>query len=203
MKSLLIMFAVLAAAIYSGSARATARLHMTLAQPAAVQSGQPATVRVFTYTGARCTLNDRSPRANSEAGWLSWTFRAGRPGTAAVQVRCSRGFQHTAEVRYLTVHPARPGWRTVATYSGSGGWQSPVMRIPAAPYRIAYRYTCEGPASAFLAVRLVEGHVPSESFWRQGEAESGTWTGTRPGATGYWEIGTQDSCSWSVSIITR
>jgi hypothetical protein len=201
MKSLLLLFAVLAAAIYSVPARATARLHMTLAQPTAVQTGQSATVRVFTYSGARCTLNDHSPRENSEAGWLSWTFRAGHPGTAAVQVRCARGFQHAAELRYLTVHPARPGWRTIASYRGTGGWQSPALRIPLGPYRIAYRYTCDGTPNPFLAVRFTEGHVPTESFWRQGLSESGTWTGTRRGHTGFWDIGTQDTCSWTLAVL--
>jgi hypothetical protein len=200
MTRLILVVLSLAAGLAAAPATAAVPLRMDVPQPSAVRVGQLATVRVFTYAGVRCTLNNGSARTNAPGGWMAWTFRATYAGKPAMKVWCAKGTAQSAVVRYLPVGPAGPGWKTVASYQGVADWQGPSLRIPAAEYRIGYWYSCAHNYSPFFSAIWHGTSHGTESLWREGLTGSGTWYGHQGARFGYWDIGAQGDCSWKLTV---
>jgi hypothetical protein len=95
------------------------------------------------------------------------------------------------------------GWITTRTYTGSGDWQGPTIHIGVTDYRLAYRYSCND-SSPFLSVAWQNANLDFfEYLWSEpanGYSASGTWYGHSGGRYGYFDVGSQDDCSWSFSV---
>ena len=200
MRRLLLAVLLLAAGLTAAPASAAAPLRMDVPQPAAVRVGQVAAVKVFTYAGVRCTLNNGSAKTNAPGGWMTWTFPATYAGKPPMKVWCAQGTRQSAVVRYLRVSPSGPGWKTVATYQGTADWQGPTLRIPSAEYRVGYWYSCPHNYSPFFSAIWHGTSQGVESLWRDGLTGSGTWYGHQGARFGYWDIGTQGDCSWKLTV---
>lgn len=123
---------------------------------------------------------------------------------------------------YRVYHPIQSGWHswrsanmiltvqnlqtiTVASYATTGDWQGPTVRIPVTAYTLTYQYSCGEPYSNFLSISW-NGQSRWENVWVEpanGYSGSGTWYGHSGAQSGYFNIGTQASCSWSFQVTYR
>jgi hypothetical protein len=102
---------------------------------------------------------------------------------------------------YLTV--MRKYTATLVTYSKTGDWQGPTIRIPTTDYTVAYQYDCVDTSSNFLSLSWNGQNFGYENLWSEptnGTSSSGTWYGHSGARSGYFDIGTQASCTWSFSV---
>jgi hypothetical protein len=203
MKRLAVIFLlpILLAGLLATPALASPVKRMEVPQPPPAALGDDATVRVFTYSGYECTLNDRLRQTNTAGGWMFWTFRVTYVGTARVKVWCGKGAESSAVVRYIKFVPQPKAWRAVVLYHGTGNWVGRDIRIPTADYRMYWWYACTAGSPTVL-VALWHGTNTGIEGARFAKAGSGLWYGQKGARHGRFSVTTSPGCEWRLTVVS-
>ncbi|MDQ1646629.1 MAG: hypothetical protein QOJ50_2813 [Cryptosporangiaceae bacterium] len=179
-------------------------LGMKLATPAGATTGSYGGVKVYTYSGVRCVLNDNQSTAlvNTAGGWTGWTFKVDHAGTFGMKVWCSKGTVGAALATSLTVTTPLT-WKTDVSYSGRGPWTGPVIRLPRAVHRLSYYFTCDTNSNGeagFAVAWTSANHFEYDLRF----AQTGSGVYTVPGGV-FADSGTiltssPSDCDWKVAV---
>ena len=179
---------------------------MQVAQPAPTTKGSWAAVKVFTWAGARCVLNDNQTTAklNAAGGWMTWTFQVNTAGTFTMKVWCSKGTVGAALAKSLTVNnPPVKSWKNELSYSGYGDWVGPSVNLGYADHRIVWNYRCDTDSFG-LAFNDIEW-IGAESYattFTMGQSGSGIYDPTKEqfADSGFFAVTNQGDCAWSFTV---
>lgn len=166
-----------------------ATMPVTVPQPASVELGGTATIRVTTRSAADCYLGSRH-RVTDSSGRAVWNIPAPSPeGRYGLTVKCKKGNAAGQASTVLSV------WRVRARGHGDGDTgPSITFGLAGTRRQITYRWNCLSPAAPFLA--LTWDSSAFESVFREGLSGSGALN-IPAVSTGRVEVVTQSDCTWS------
>lgn len=124
-----------------------------------------------------------------------YTYRASHRATRTVRASVSTTVHVTVQTAYTGL----------ASYTNTGSQQEPTIRIPVADYTLRYNYSCFEPYSNFLSIVWSNANFDMYEYVMNEPADgvtsgSGTWYGHQGAHTGYFDIETQDSCTWAFNV---
>lgn len=155
------------------------------------------------YSAAWHTMADQALNSTSRFSFitkpsaaLKYLYRVYDPATKS-------GYRLSTS-RTVAVTVQKYGPVTLTSYSGTGHWQGPTVRIPTADYTIGYSYSCTDTNSNFLSVDWNGADGFGDYLFAEapagGTSGAGNFYGHYGAQSGYFDADAQLGCDWAFRV---